>query len=268
MYAVGIPLGIWIDAKGPKPLLILSVVALTAGYFPLYQAYERGSGSFTLLCIFSFLTGLGSCAAFNSSVKASALNWPHHRGKATGFPLAAFGLSAFFFSSLGHLLVPGSTSSFLMLLALGTPGIVAVGALFLKVLPHPHYSALPARRASLSENTRLHKTKTEEHKYRLERNQVEPGMSDSNITIPNESDLSDQVEEEELTEGIPEASTNEASYLVSKSPSSGPSLDEDSVKDRAHRVDIRGLKMLPLIEFWQLWLQLGLLSGIGLMTIK
>jgi hypothetical protein len=43
---------------------------------------------------------------------------------------------------------------------------------------------------------------------------------------------------------------------------------QNIVKDHAHRVDIRGFKMLPLIEFWQLFALMGILTGIGLMTIK
>lgn len=32
--------------------------------------------------------------------------------------------------------------------------------------------------------------------------------------------------------------------------------------------DIRGLAMLARVEFWQLFLTMALLSGLGLMTIK
>jgi hypothetical protein len=58
---------------------------------------------------------------------------------------------------------------------------------------------------------------------------------------------------------------------MSKSSSSNPGdmlSEENFVKDHAHRVDIRGFKMLPLIEFWQLFALMGILTGIGLMTIK
>jgi hypothetical protein len=36
----------------------------------------------------------------------------------------------------------------------------------------------------------------------------------------------------------------------------------------SHYSDLRGLALLPKVEFWQLFLTMGLLSGIGLMTIK
>lgn len=75
MYAVGLPVGILVDKKGPRPAVLLGSIMLALGYFPLHQAYDRGSGSVALMCFFSFLTGLGGCTAFAAAVKTSALNW-------------------------------------------------------------------------------------------------------------------------------------------------------------------------------------------------
>ncbi|KAG5988021.1 hypothetical protein E4U52_006984 [Claviceps spartinae] len=80
--------------------------------------------------------------SFAAAVKTSALNWPFHRGTATAFPLAAFGLSAFFFSSLGAFLFPGDPNGFLKLLSCGTSSLICVGFLFLKVYPQPRYHAV------------------------------------------------------------------------------------------------------------------------------
>lgn len=56
------------------------------------------------------------------------------------------------------------------------------------------------------------------------------------------------------------------------SPTSSAPGDVESiepiVKDHAHRVDIRGWKMLPKLEFWQLFSLMGIMTGVGLMTIK
>lgn len=38
--------------------------------------------------------------------------------------------------------------------------------------------------------------------------------------------------------------------------------------DRSHRIDIRGWQLLRMIDFWQLFCVMGILTGIGLMTIK
>lgn len=75
MYAVGLPVGIFVDKKGPRPAVLLGSVMLALGYFPLHQTYDKGSGTVALMCLFSFLTGLGGCTAFAAAVKTSALNW-------------------------------------------------------------------------------------------------------------------------------------------------------------------------------------------------
>jgi hypothetical protein len=57
---------------------------------------------------------------------------------------------------------------------------------------------------------------------------------------------------------------------MSKSSSlPGDVLVQSSVDlDRSHRIDIRGWRLLSSIEFWQLFTIMGILAGIGLMTIK
>ena len=273
MYSLGIPVGMLVDAKGPRIAVILGAVLLALGYFPLHQAYDKGSGSMPLLCLFSFFTGLGGCAAFAAAIKTSALNWPHHRGTATAFPLAAFGLSAFFFSVFAQFVVPGDAGHFLMLLASGTFGLVFISFFFLRVLPHPHYSAVPTVDGlSRSNSNRLHRTKSEESKHRSQNTHIEPGRStfavapsDEDEDILNQQDVDTGAEAPEAVS----AETDETSSLMSKlSSSPGDVSVENSVKDHAHRVDIRGLKMLPLVEFWQLFALMGILTGIGLMTIK
>ena len=260
-----------VDSKGPRPAVVLGGLLLAAGYFPLHQAYDKGSGSIPLLCLFSFCSGLGGCSAFAAAVKTSALNWPHHRGTATAFPLAAFGLSAFFFSMLAQFAVPGDTGDFLMLLASGTFGIVFVCFFFLRVLPHPHYSAVPTTDGlARSDSNRLRRTKSGESKHRANRPLDEPGRSTFAVAPSDEGDILNQQDvqadgPEEVT-----AETDETSSLMSKSSLSGPSdvPVQNNVKDHAHRLDIRGFKMLPLLKFWQLFALMGILTGIGLMTIK
>lgn len=167
---MGIPTGILVDMKGPRPAVLVGAVFLAAGYFPLHQAYDKGFASVPLLCMFSFFTGFGGCAAFAAAVKVSALNWPRHRGTATAFPLAAFGLSAFFFSMFAQFVFPGSTGDFLLLLSCGTFGLTVVSFFFLRVLPHTPYSAVPT-----SDSNRLHRTKSEENKIRAQQALLEPG---------------------------------------------------------------------------------------------
>lgn len=206
--------------------------------------------------------------AFSASIKTSALNWPHSRGTATGFPLAAFGLSAFFFSMFAQFVTPGDIGHFLMLLASGTFGITFVGFFFLRVIPHPHYSALSSDLTRTSSN-RLHRTKSEDSRHRPQDEDLEPGTHGFVIEhLPSTHALNRCDLGGAPIEGIvPE--TDETSSLMSKSTSnSGDLLDEPVIKDHAHRVDIRGFKMLSMLEFWQLFALMGLLAGIGLMSIK
>ncbi|KAH8597243.1 major facilitator superfamily domain-containing protein [Bisporella sp. PMI_857] len=263
MYLMGIPVGILVDRQGPRPAIIIGGLLLGAGYFPLHQAYDKGFASVPLLCMFSFFTGFGGCAAFAAAIKTSAINWPHHRGTATAFPLAAFGLSAFFFSMFAQFVFPGNTGHFLLVLSCGTFGLTFVSFFFLRVLPHAHYAPLSSSESS----NRLHRTKSEESKYRARQALLEPGRSISGAPETEEGDPpSYQGIRSEAHEGV----LSETSSLMSSPASSSPGdvIEEPVIKDHAHRVDIRGWKMLPLLEFWQLFCLMGILTGIGLMTIN
>jgi hypothetical protein len=261
MYTLGIPVGMLVDSKGPRIAVILGALLLAGGYFPLHRAYDSASGSMPLLCFFSYMSGFGGCLAFAASVKTSALNWPRHRGTATGFPLAAFGLSAFFFSAFAQFVFPGNTGHFLLLLACGTFGLVFISSLFLRVLPPPHY-------APVSTN-QLHRTKSEESKHRADQAcEPEPGRSEFVAGHLDQRDALDQPPVgREAPADEPVSETDETSSLMSNL-SDVEESEESIVKDHAHRVDIRGIRMLPHVEFWQLFVLMGILTGIGLMTIK
>ncbi|KAF2502366.1 MFS general substrate transporter [Lophium mytilinum] len=165
MYASGIPMGIVTDKRGPRPSALIGSVALAAGYFPIRLAYDRGAMSVALITFCSFLTGVGSCAAFQASLKVSALNWPHHRGTATAFPLAAFGLSAFFYTIVSRFAFAGNTSSLLLFLSLGTSCLVFVSVPFLAVVDHTtRYVVLPTTEdfshPTRRDSNQLHRTKS------------------------------------------------------------------------------------------------------------
>lgn len=307
MYSMGVPVGIFVDSKGPRPAVIVGSILLGLGYYPLHQAYDAGHGSVPWLCFVSYLTGLGGCMAFAAAVKTSALNWPHHRGTATAFPLAAFGLSAFFFALVGSIFFPGSPSKFLELLAGGTFGLTFVGFFFLRVLPpHAPYHAVPDMEPGMTDSRQLHRTTSEESKNRAGRgNPNEPGTlsnttadtTTKNNTKMTQNDVSEQGDEasgtrvphspttkgsnpqvdagtgQEAASGDRDGAADETSSLLSQSTCSsslpGEVLVQSSVDmDRSHRVDIRGINLMKNIEFWQLFTIMAILSGIGLMTIK
>ncbi|KAI5868615.1 MFS general substrate transporter [Durotheca rogersii] len=298
MYALGVPVGMFVDSKGPRPAVIIGSILLGLGYYPLHQAYDAGHGSVPWMCFALFLTGLGGCMAFAAAVKTSALNWPHHRGTATALPLAAFGLSAFFFALIGSVFFPGSPSKFLMLLAYGTFSLTFVGFFFLRVIPtpaHSPYHAVPDADPGTTDSRQLGRTASQESKLRAGRGHPsEPGMSDTaddiNATEVTEDALDrgdeasgtldpssprgpSRVVDVEAARSSNQDGTDETSSLLSQSTLSsslpGEVLVPSSIDlDRSHRVDIRGVNLMKSIEFWQLFIIMGILSGIGLMTIN
>lgn len=304
MYSMGVPIGWFVDNRGPRPAVIAGSLLLGLGYFPFRAAYETASGSVPVLCVLYYLTGLGGCMAFSAAVKTSALNWPHHRGTATAFPLAAFGLSAFFFSVSGSVIFPGNTGAFLTLLAIGTFCLTFFGFFFLKVYPHTTYRSLPTAEGSggRSDSQQLRRTLSEEAKAVPRRGHgrrrsldAEPGTSPTTYTTPATTSASQVIEDgpetgvtqshdhvdveaalpPETADGLTqehEQEPDETSSLVTKSSASSLAGDvylQNSVDmDRSHRLDIRGWRLLRNVDFWQLFTIMGILAGIGLMTIK
>lgn len=124
--------------------------------------------SVALISFCSFLSGVGSCAAFQAALKVATLNWPSHRGTATAFPLAAFGLSAFFYTFVAGISFPGNTSSLLLLLSFGTSMVVLVALPFLHVVDHKTgagYAALPTSERTRRDSNVLHRTRSNGSKY-------------------------------------------------------------------------------------------------------
>ena len=205
----------------------------------------------------------------------AALNWPNYRGTATAFPLSAFGLSAFFFSAISSIAFPDNTSDLLLLLAIATFVIVLVGTIFLRIVPNtPAYAPItdPDERSGSDTSTLLKRTKSEENRHTSRRSSHEPGTQPEAFSYHRGSAMdSKKLDEPEA----PNSGTEETSSLLSKSSGSGPgdfpyrSGEAKSISEHdSQHVDIRGLALLSKMKFYQLWLMLGLLTGIGLMTIK
>ncbi|PFH55665.1 hypothetical protein XA68_17857 [Ophiocordyceps unilateralis] len=265
VYSLGVPVGIFLDRNGPRPFVLLGSVLLATGYFPLHQAYDSGSGSVPVLCFFSFVTGLGSCMAFAAAVKTSALNWPNHRGTATAFPVAAFGLSAFLFSFLGSVLFPGDPSAFLKLLSWGTFSCTFVGFFFLRTSPHAAYRSLPRSDDAASPDAASPDP----------RNGTPPDAAKPFRWRPAEAGMLP-------SEAVDSASGAQASL----DSGSGPPVDQNDADERSsltrpevvatsnvdadlgRRLDVRGLRLLQTQSFWLLFSIMALLAGVGLMTIN
>lgn len=233
-----------------------TVIISTRHYLTRFVAFDAGPGVYSIasLCLFSFFTGAGSCSAFTASIKAAALNFPDHRGTATAFPLAAFGLSAFFFATLA-LAVPHDTSHFLLLLATGTVVLPAISFFFLSTSDPPRkYEQLPQHQSQ-----RLHRTRSADERAQLH---------SPNTGTPQKPAQSAQVVEyhDEI------AGESEHSSLLSSGPGTPVSQERKSSDEPADApppdLDVRGFALLPHPEFWLLFILLALLCGIGLMTIN
>ncbi|KAF1996618.1 MFS general substrate transporter [Amniculicola lignicola CBS 123094] len=252
MYASGIPVGVITDKKGPRISAFIGMVALAVGYFPIHMAYEKGAGtmSVALISFCSFLTGVGSCAAFQGALKTATLNWPTHRGTATAFPLAAFGLSALFYTLIAGIAFPGDTSALLTLLSAATSLLVLVSIPFLRVVdhkPHTSYAVVPTSDRTRRNSNVLHHTKSNGSRY-----------SASSLP-PTEPTDNDEIGDD----------TDETSSLMSGPGDIDAEADTQSqATQRSQWLDVTGLNLLYQLEFWQLWVLMALLSGVGLMTIN
>ncbi|KAJ5093644.1 hypothetical protein N7456_009505 [Penicillium angulare] len=273
MYAMGIPMGLLTDSKGPRLMILIGSVCLCLGYYPIYLAYQHGEGSVPIifLCFFAFLTGTGGCSAFGAAIKVAASNFGENRGTATAFPLAAFGLSALFWSNVSTLIFKDDTGRFLLLLACGTTILSLVSIPFMRIFQSPSdetYSSVPHNEnPDAPESQRLRRSSIviehpDDGHDSTGFDHAHSAHARSHSTVSNNR--------------MGPSSSNERdenSSLVYK-PDGRPSfdtLDDDFLDDiavEAHHPDIRGLAMLKHAEFWQLFLTMALLSGIGLMTIN
>ncbi|KAI9684344.1 MAG: hypothetical protein M1829_002153 [Trizodia sp. TS-e1964] len=192
--------------------------------------------------------------------KKGALNYPHHRGTATAFPLAAFGLSAFFFSIISGFAFPGNTSDFLLFLTIGTSAMVIASFFFLRVIPHSTYSALrPNVGRFRSDSSHLHRTKPDESRIHSEnlaggyRHNAEAVIAQSRASYDNP---------------VSSNADSETSSLLSGSEPGDLIYPPDDAKNYSEKIDFRGIALLNRLDFWLLFSLLGLLSGTGLMTIN
>jgi len=190
-------------------------------------------------------------------INAAALNYPESRGTATAFPLAAFGLSAFFFSTISTAFAD-DTSVFLLVLASGAFALPVFSFFFLRILPPHTYQNL-----SHPERQPLHRTSLSEDR----RSSNEPGAQQD----VHKSSSNTQTKTKDADEMA--VDRDEVSSLLSGSSISSSHVEspEDRMSDANYEspdLDIRGFALLPQPEFWLLFCMLGVLTGIGLMTIK
>lgn len=147
---------------------------------------------------------------------------------------------------------PDDTSGLLLLLSILTFALPLGGGIFLQVVPQTYgYRPVPESgiRADSDTSTTLKRFKS------------------------NESNQEAGTQAEHLKDNSSEQSSLLSKSSTGSGPGDFPSHQEEEDRRRAedegsHRIDVRGLAMLKHGRFYVLWSLLGLLTGIGLMTIK
>lgn len=118
--------GTVVDKTGFTRSLLTGGLLLLAGYFFLKLQFDRAVSLVFLSCIFLFSIGVGSTFINSACLKCCAITFPSIRGVATSMPLALYGLSALFYSSMASIFFPGKVSEFLGFILISCMIIFAV----------------------------------------------------------------------------------------------------------------------------------------------
>ncbi|KAJ7125293.1 major facilitator superfamily domain-containing protein [Mycena epipterygia] len=260
VYSSGPFWGRIVDTRGPRIPLAFSFFFLFLGYTGIRHFYDAGvpagstvsSLSMGLLIACSFMTGAGGNAGFTGAINSTAKSFPDKaRATTTGIVLSGFGLSAFFFSTLAHILFPGDTSSFLLLLSCGTALTTAIGFFFVR--------AVPLSVAEGSEHTVVGAVAAEAEATIFHHgNDSHTPLLDEEPPSPTEEYVSD-------ARGIELSPPR--SLSTSRTTSHSRSLSR-SKQDAIEGPNIYGRALWLNPDFWLLFLTLSLLSGTGLMYIN
>ena len=152
MYLVSPLCGHLVDRTGQRIALALAGLCLFIGYYGLHVAYlQAWEHQAPWLCLLSFMTGVGSSLGNSAVLNACAKSYPHNRGSATAFPIAAYGLSAFVFSRISHALFPGDTGSFLLVLSIAC-GCSLLASSFVVGVFHARSDTSTTRKSTDSES--------------------------------------------------------------------------------------------------------------------
>lgn len=108
--------GSMVDRKGYAWPLLMGGAALVLGYKGLQIQYDRQYSDVRLSGLLLFMVGVGSTFINLVSLKCCAVTFPSMRGLATSLPLALYGLSALFYSSVCSAYYANDTSGFLRFL--------------------------------------------------------------------------------------------------------------------------------------------------------
>ncbi|KLO13820.1 MFS general substrate transporter [Schizopora paradoxa] len=312
VYSSGPVLGKIVDnyRRGLQIILAMSFLSLLIGYNGIRHFYDEftddapGQASisadvekismlqFCILAFCSFLTGVGGDGGLTTAMNATAKSFPDRlRASTTGIVISGFGLSAFFFSTIAHVLYPGDTSSFLLLLALGTSIPMVIGFFFVRPMPiAPHVSLPPSAEAAQRSKRSSSVQSITDDEIRssvfVADAAVYGHLNDSRTNLLHDEhhhghhhvlidEESEYVHEDHEVQQ-PDLLGNGRSVELAISPVRGETRRRNlstTARRSISRVsevvrDFHGRTLLANGEFWLLFALLSLLSGTGLMYIN
>ncbi|KAI0655262.1 MFS general substrate transporter [Cubamyces menziesii] len=294
-----------VDRKGPRVMMVVAFFSLLIGYLGIRQFFINGLpdddssiGLFSLcaLVFCGFLTGIGGNGGLVGSMNSTAKSFPDKtRATANGIVISGFGLSAFLFSTIAHTFFPGNTSSFLLVLAIGTALPMILGFLFVRPIPPPHIDSTrrledgtPVSPADYGVGEGLgtgspttYSVENTSHTHLLARDEDEEDEDARTPAIELE-------EEEPLVSSTHAQATSD--YVVpgqvdsvALSPThagltrhrshSSRSISRRSIQTHLDKTadgqpNIHGKRLFKTLDFWLLFTICSLLSGTGLMYIN
>ncbi|KAF9030349.1 MFS general substrate transporter [Hymenopellis radicata] len=278
VYSSGPIWGRLIDVRGPRIAMAGAFFLLLIGYGGMKHMYDTGDGAstitFVLLLVFGYMTGSGGNAGLSGAVNATAKSFPEAlRASATSLVLSGFGLSAFFFSSISRILFPGDTSSFLLVLSLGTALPMIAGFFFVRAVPPVEHDSAESNGQGDVAYGRTSDVEAppvvvgDGSRTPLLREHPNSPLGHGHVRSPTTPAI----------EYIPEAlaavelspTRSEPSRSIARSLSRARSAKERSVlRPGLIEPNIYGRALWCTAEFWLLFVILALLSGTGLMYIN
>lgn len=258
IYMSGPLWGRWIDASGPYGAVLSGAILVLTGYGMLSRAYkyEWANVPVIVIAFFCLLTGLGNSAGNNAAINVQAKSWDDdRRGTAMALVLAAFGLSAFVYSTLSHVFFSGNVTGYLDTLALGSFTCFLVGMALIKVIP-PTQSSLPAPA------TTYQSIPTSEDTIPVK----PPHLGRRSSHTLSSSETSARV-----IDWIQSVHHSEEQTACQDETTAGPSSGHDESANAttpAKDIHITGWDLVYEVDFWLLFLIMGLVSGSGLLLIN
>ncbi|EDR02388.1 uncharacterized protein LACBIDRAFT_309717 [Laccaria bicolor S238N-H82] len=258
-----------VDSRGPRILFVCAFLFLLGGYSGIRYIYDKGipedatslsAFSFSLLILFGFMTGAGNHCGITGALNTIAKTFPDRmRASASGLVISGLGLSAFLFSTISHAFFAGDTSSFLLLLAIGTSLPMILGFFLVRPIPLPPSEEeipLDTRYPDDSSNTPL----LEDSGDNVSGDDEENGLGDDDDISLLVAELltfhlsTGQEDGDRNLTTTPSQRVRGPSHTPATSPELFPNL--------------YGRKLWTSGDFWLLFTLLSLLSGTGLMYIN